>query len=651
MALKLIADYVSDSDTDEATDRESSGLPIKAIVLKNNIINACMHGPKPSNTGKPAGGETLRQLLMNNVPNAGTGHGQQSGPAPTIEQPVVLVPSGTLSTLLGGPSGAAPSPGLAVAPQMVLPVQTPIIQAIPPRGLSALLGFGSPPARPQVPEAASNAGHVQAPGPMMAPQCGLSALLGFGGPPVQAAGPAMALPVMNQELVGIRSPMPGQQFDPLQERLGMPQLLGSGAEYILRPEQAEQECDPRYGFPARVEKRAMDAGVASRYIQEGGEHSNSAQEVGQEQAALVHPNAQGYGQVAASDLATAAAASPASAQQEKRQFAYNREPREIRLSSSSDSSDFEIESVKDAQSVGGDDDEEVGPRRAAPRVPGELDLADLPPIEDLQISVPPSQVVLMGKVVSVIEQVVIVESLPENPAIDLDSVLFLDKGARTLGSVHDVFGNVSSPYYVVRFNSPQHIVERDVRVNMEVYYAPQTQFSKYVFYSELMKYKGTDASWLGDVEPPQGVEVDFSDDEAERQFMKRKRNLVRANRRSGQHSDKSNAVGHNSERNATEKPPEGPPRLDRVLNPIEPARFQPPNLAPGPVSHWQMARPRFEEPPHPFTPHVVFGPPMYHPFRHSGPVQYTRPNLYPSRYINNNNNDCLNYYRPGRGNI
>lgn len=37
----------------------------------------------------------------------------------------------------------------------------------------------------------------------------------------------------------------------------------------------------------------------------------------------------------------------------------------------------------------------------------------------------------------------VVEGLPGKPCVDLDSVLFLEKGAKTLGTIHDVFGNVS----------------------------------------------------------------------------------------------------------------------------------------------------------------------------------------------------------------
>ena len=38
---------------------------------------------------------------------------------------------------------------------------------------------------------------------------------------------------------------------------------------------------------------------------------------------------------------------------------------------------------------------------------------------------------------------VIVRAYPETPLVDLDSILFLDNGAKALGKVFDVFGPVS----------------------------------------------------------------------------------------------------------------------------------------------------------------------------------------------------------------
>lgn len=106
------------------------------------------------------------------------------------------------------------------------------------------------------------------------------------------------------------------------------------------------------------------------------------------------------------------------------------------------------------------------------------------------------------------------ESLPNFAAVDIDTVLFLDKGNRTLGQVFDVMGNVAAPIYCVRFNAVQDITAKDIKTGLTVYVAPQTEYTNFIVLSDLMKQKGCDASWENDHEAPDGLE--FSDDEEER---------------------------------------------------------------------------------------------------------------------------------------
>lgn len=81
----------------------------------------------------------------------------------------------------------------------------------------------------------------------------------------------------------------------------------------------------------------------------------------------------------------------------------------------------------------------------------------------------------------------VVQALKNTPALDLDSVLFLDKGKRTLGRIFDVIGPVCEPAYCVRFNSVEHIREKGVEKEMMVYCAPKTDHTSYVFLGELLK--------------------------------------------------------------------------------------------------------------------------------------------------------------------
>ncbi|PNF32837.1 hypothetical protein B7P43_G04336 [Cryptotermes secundus] len=146
---------------------------------------------------------------------------------------------------------------------------------------------------------------------------------------------------------------------------------------------------------------------------------------------------------------------------------------------------------------------------------GEILIEDLPPIQDLQINVPAEDCIQLGKISSIVDQLVVVQAFKNTPPLDLDSILFLDHGRQTLGQIFDVFGPVSEPLYCVRFNSTDHIKEKGIEKDMAVYCAPKTQHTSYVFVPDLLRIKGSDASWEDNNEPPPRF-LDYSDDEGER---------------------------------------------------------------------------------------------------------------------------------------
>lgn len=122
----------------------------------------------------------------------------------------------------------------------------------------------------------------------------------------------------------------------------------------------------------------------------------------------------------------------------------------------------------------------------------------------------------------------LVDSKPGFAAVDIDTVLFLDKGNRTLGQVFDVMGNVASPIYCVRFNTAQDITAKNITAGLKVYVAPQTEYTNFIVLSNLMKERGCDASWENDNEAPDGYN-EFSDDEVER-LNRRERNQRQRNK-------------------------------------------------------------------------------------------------------------------------
>ena len=193
-------------------------------------------------------------------------------------------------------------------------------------------------------------------------------------------------------------------------------------------------------------------------------------------------------------------------------------------SSEDEDSSSESETPKDEKDSALESDEEPdtpkskginNKQRNMMKVKGEFLNSDLPPIEDLHITVPEFECVPLGKISSIVDDLVVVKAHPNTAALDLESVLFLEKGKRPLGKVFDVIGPVASPFYCVRFNSTQHIKDKDITVESEVYCAPRTEHTSFVFVEQLRKMKGSDASWKDDIEP-QREQQDFSDDEEER---------------------------------------------------------------------------------------------------------------------------------------
>ncbi|XP_017067885.1 H/ACA ribonucleoprotein complex non-core subunit NAF1 [Drosophila eugracilis] len=161
-------------------------------------------------------------------------------------------------------------------------------------------------------------------------------------------------------------------------------------------------------------------------------------------------------------------------------------------------------------------------RRQPPKVRGEMLLDELPPIHQLEITVPEDECVELGKVQSIVDQLVLVSVLPNSMLFDLDTVLFLDKGRKVLGQVFDVLGQVSDPLYCVRFNSNQQILDRGIQIGDVVYCAPKTEHTQFVILSKLMQVRGSDASWEHDVEPPPRY-IDYSDDDEEREAKQEQR--------------------------------------------------------------------------------------------------------------------------------
>ncbi|XP_078068219.1 uncharacterized protein naf1 [Mustelus asterias] len=220
-------------------------------------------------------------------------------------------------------------------------------------------------------------------------------------------------------------------------------------------------------------------------------------------------------------------------------FAADEEDSEDESSSSEDTtSDSDSDSTSSSSSAlsvvvmsDGDDDQELGDKRKPQplKTADELLLADLPKVDEVNI-VLPEEVAKepIGFVSSIIDQLVIVESLKDMPPVNEETILFKMDNT-SVGKVFEVFGPVSHPFYIVRFNSVEAIVTKEIKLQELFYFAPAVKdFTQYIFTERLKQDKGSDASWRNDQEPPTEA-LDFSDDEKEREAKQKKKKKKQQN--------------------------------------------------------------------------------------------------------------------------
>lgn len=203
----------------------------------------------------------------------------------------------------------------------------------------------------------------------------------------------------------------------------------------------------------------------------------------------------------------------------------NRNDSEIEISSSSSSSwslssDDDLEEDEHTNKI-------ITKKPSYVKTKGELTIDDLPPIENLSIQLQVEELTQIGRVVSIMDKLIVIQSFKGLPALDLESYLFFKDGS-SLGSIFDVFGPVIEPRYSIRFNNNEEITEKNIHVDMPVYFAANHQkpITSYVFVAQLLRFKGSDASWKHNNEPPEDVK-EYSDDEEERRDKQKQRAKTR----------------------------------------------------------------------------------------------------------------------------
>uniref|UniRef100_A0A673ZVM2 H/ACA ribonucleoprotein complex non-core subunit NAF1 n=1 Tax=Salmo trutta TaxID=8032 RepID=A0A673ZVM2_SALTR len=143
-----------------------------------------------------------------------------------------------------------------------------------------------------------------------------------------------------------------------------------------------------------------------------------------------------------------------------------------------------------------DDDDEGFSRTKKPcsiKTLDEILPEELPAVEELTVVLPEEAEILpLGSVTSIIQQLVIIQSFKDTPPLKDDSVIF-NSDRLAVGKVFEVFGPVSSPFYVLRFNSESDITERGVKLKDSMFYAPSlTDYTLYILTEQLRRSVHTD---------------------------------------------------------------------------------------------------------------------------------------------------------------
>ncbi|KAK4498296.1 hypothetical protein PRZ48_010954 [Zasmidium cellare] len=138
------------------------------------------------------------------------------------------------------------------------------------------------------------------------------------------------------------------------------------------------------------------------------------------------------------------------------------------------------------------------------------------------------KVTFLGNVERTVENMVLIKGATpgEYQVLEGGSVLCNEK-REVIGAIADTFGRVQEPLYSVAFTNAKEIEDAGLEFGTKVYYVDS--HSTFVFTQPLKNMKGTDASNIHDEEVGED-EMEFSDDEAEAEFKKQRKQAKKAGR-------------------------------------------------------------------------------------------------------------------------
>jgi H/ACA ribonucleoprotein complex non-core subunit NAF1 len=165
----------------------------------------------------------------------------------------------------------------------------------------------------------------------------------------------------------------------------------------------------------------------------------------------------------------------------------------------------------------------AGDEDGGPGISGPLRTANEKPEEVLPkpniVITPEMKITELGEVENIVDNFALIRASTSGDYMVLETGSALCLHDRTLiGVVQETLGRVQEPLYMVGFKTAEEIKEASITKGTKVFYVDD--HSTYVFTQALRALKGTDASNMHDEELA-GDEVEFSDDEQEREYKKR----------------------------------------------------------------------------------------------------------------------------------
>ena len=246
---------------------------------------------------------------------------------------------------------------------------------------------------------------------------------------------------------------------------------------------------------------------------------------------------------------------------EQAEFEYDSSPYESSSDDSSDSSDEDsddsdeddyemLDPVEQARRLMEADDDSDGEGNGKGSANGQLRTVNEKPEEIISIPnievTPDMAIEELGQVERALKNMILIraKTTGEYQVLESGSLLCL-RDRKVIGVVSETLGKVQQPLYCVRFTNAESIAQAAIQQDTTIFYVPQ--HSTFVFTKSLRGLKGSDASNIHDEEIGED-EMEFSDDEAEAEYKRTKRQrLARRGGRGGR--DSSQILGTRGNRN------------------------------------------------------------------------------------------------------